>query len=465
MSKINSYCEAFRMIFKVILKPEKYITLQELESALSGDEDEEINLSGFKKEIKTLIESAESIKKKYSDEAYELYQSAVELIDERLADCKYEEMEQEIEILLDSLNDYTRCSANGLMLLDTQALEKRLAFINLGFKYCLQNLKDMEDAYPDDCNFSICESKVMFLKKLNRENECYEIVREILSFDPEPYEYKHLSAIAQSSEFKQWLKNAPIVLTDDERDFLIKSQRVLQNIPHSVIPDGVDKTNTQIHHEVLSLNQAVEKFDFISVCGGGNPKILIIYGDYYCNEAIDDDWLKRQAEKFGITDAKDIEGVLFVDNLYVNTCIEDNESLFLQVMKNVYVDDYVMSCDGVIVFKGDAHIKYGIYGEYNDGYLEVDGKLFTAYLLASDHAMPRSAAQESIYIEGGNGCGINYIDIGKSDDGDYGWGWKYYKASYRLFKPDVWDEDDEFSVDNFFGLIKKGINPFIDFVE
>lgn len=240
------------------------------------------------------------------------------------------------------------------------------------------------------------------------------------------------------------------------------------------MPDNIlDTNNTNVHYDIISLDEAMKTHDFIGVCSVSNPHTLLVYGDYYVEESINDNWVRDKiasvvkdqfSEQF--ESPNDVEGILFMDNLYINGNLEDDQDgILLQVAKNLYVNGHVLSYDGTIAIKGEAYIQYGIYGEYNDGSIDIEGNLYTPYLIAGDHAMPRSCDQESIYVEGGNTSEKERVAIGKSDDGNCGWGWRYFKASYRLFSADVWDSDDEFSATTFLQMIHAGKNPFIEVDE
>ncbi len=102
----------------------------------------------------------------------------------------------------------------------------------------------------------------------------------------------------------------------------------------SVIPKGVDKTNSKVRFEVVTFAAVVKDYGFENIANK-NSKTLLVHGDYYSNESITDDWLKQQSERFN----EDIEGVTFANNVYVNGRVESLDFMFLQVNGSLFVDD------------------------------------------------------------------------------------------------------------------------------
>ncbi len=249
--------------------------------------------------------------------------------------------------------------------------------------------------------------------------------------------------------------------SNEEKEFLKKAKRVFENIPKSVIPPDANKNN-EVEVEILPLRDAIKKYNTINVGFDFDKGMsLIIHGDMYIEGNINEEWFSKQRDKY---DNKYIENILISGNLYVSGNILDSDSsnsIFLKVKGNVYAD-FILSEDGIIEVEGDTITKYGIYGEYNDGYIKTIGVLKTSYLIVNDHEMDIRSDREFVYIEGGYGIDKSDVQVGLSEDERTGWGWNYFDNSYRFFKQEVWNEDDEFNVDKFLDLIKIGINPFVE---
>lgn len=327
----------------------------------------------------------------------------------------------------------------------------------------LVELVSMGCQYADDPKyFYIFDTKARILLKLGRKEEAYNIVRSCLKKDKD---FGDFNDIIRENDYRSWKDNfeAGIVLqlSDEERNFLKKTERITEKIKQRIIADGKNKkdiTETILQKEIITLGEAKEKYK-ISNYHGKDDSVLLIKGDVYVKGSLDNAWFNNQL--MGMSWTNTLYGMIIDGSLTVDGDVIDDEYLELFVTQNLTCD-YVFSYNGTIEITGDANIKYGIYGEYNDGSLTVYGKVNTPYLIASDHSMPREAEGDFIYIEGGNGTDRESIAIGESKGSGWGWGWNYYENSPKLLAPALWNEEDEFSADIFFAMVRKGENPFVN---
>lgn len=248
--------------------------------------------------------------------------------------------------------------------------------------------------------------------------------------------------------------------TDEEVSFLQKAERIQQSISQQKKEKLAAKRNFSVplpKKEIVDIEIARKKYgvnDQHTIDGS----MLIFHGDVYVDGDLNDAWFNKQLKDMKY---EDLYGTIVLGNLYVNGSIIDDNYLYLIVQKNTEAD-YVESQDGLMFFNGDLKSLYGIYGEYNDGWLDVAGKVFSPYLIADDHAMPREASNEFIYVEGGNHSERNSMLIGKQTGSGIAWDWIYYEPSAHLFSNNVWlAKTDEFSVKQFFDLVRNGENPFV----
>lgn len=233
-------------------------------------------------------------------------------------------------------------------------------------------------------------------------------------------------------------------------------QRITEDNKNKVkVPDNVNKK------EIITYKEVDKKFKTEHYREPGDM-MLVIYGDVYVKGDVNDAWFNKQLEN--MTWKGKLYGVLITGSLFVDGDIIDDNYLMLHVIKNVSCD-YIFSYNGHQVIHGDLRAKFGIYGEYNDGYLHVSGKIFTPYIIADDHDMSREAEGDFIYIEGGNETEKEDILIGHKTGSAIGWDWDYYENSAKLFVPGVWDENNTFSVAKFFNIVRKGDNPFIPSIK
>ncbi|HEU4497564.1 MAG TPA: hypothetical protein VFR70_10975 [Flavobacterium sp.] len=273
----------------------------------------------------------------------------------------------------------------------------------------------------------------------------------------------------ENSIFIQNLKPETLMDTDD---FYQKAARINERIRQQIaLKASSGKTWQDIlpDREMITMDEAVERFSVLNHYWESKYPVLLLNGDVCVAGNLDGAWVERQLESMDLNDKQQKSLVLnnytvviaITGNLTVENAVIDDDWLQLTVAGNLTCD-YVHSKNGVIQIEGSASITYGVYGYYNDGLFEVDGKVFAPYLIAHDHCMPRSAEGDFIYVEGGNGTEKENIEVGRSEGSGIAWDWYYYENSAQLFSPKVWDEQEEFSVDNFFGIVRNGENPFID---
>lgn len=266
----------------------------------------------------------------------------------------------------------------------------------------------------------------------------------------------------ESNSYDSKLSERAIVnkLTNEEKHFLKKAARISQKLQQRIKADAMESIRFQEitpHKQIITLAEAEARYGIDSY-HNASDSVLLISGDIRINGDLNDDWMSRQLE--GLSWDGNLYGVIVDGNAIVSGSIIDDNRLELFVVGNLLCD-YLFSGDGFINIRGDADIKLGIYGEYNDGVFSVYGKLKTPYIISRDHSMPRESIEDFIYIEGGNGTEKDNIVIGSSKGSGIGWDWHYYKNSSDLFVSRVWTDEGEFSVDIFFDLVRQGRNPFI----
>src|SRR3954464_4594836 len=121
---------------------------------------------------------------------------------------------------------------------------------------------------------------------------------------------------------------------------------------------------------LLTQEQIEERFDLSLYDPIGDldrDRVLFFDGDVTINGSFDIDWAKSVLADLG--ENTSVDGLLIVvkGNLTVagEINIEDTHPTLL-VMGNVHCD-VLISGDDSIHITGDAHIKYVLYGHYNDG--------------------------------------------------------------------------------------------------
>ena len=183
-----------------------------------------------------------------------------------------------------------------------------------------------------------------------------------------------------------------------------------------------------------------------------NFDVLVFDGDLSLSRGtINSAWLE---DKFSDAGGKNSARAMFVNgNLFISGDIIDDDYLFLQVAKDTACD-YLHSQDGVIAIGGNLTARWGISGEYNDGMLQVFGKMQAPYIVSNDHAMPNHSASECVYVLDGR-IGRSYL--GALD------GWEFFEDCELMFKDGICVDEHKIDIFAFFKFVKNGVNPLVDF--
>lgn len=252
-------------------------------------------------------------------------------------------------------------------------------------------------------------------------------------------------------------------MTEDE--LFAKSERITQRIQRdveqrrNVLAQAPAAKQKKLETECISVDAASAKysFNYLGHLEGSLP-VLLIKGDVTGSTTLNRTWVRRLAAKYKLGD--DPACVLVDGSIEIQGDILDTfRSDWSLLVTGSVGCDYVVSRNGHMEIHGDLRATYGVCGEYNDGCLAVGGKLMTPFIVASDHTMPREAHEESIYLEASDG--MEEIAIGKSKGSGWGWDWNYFDESNSMVSDEVWDEEETFSTEAFFDVVRRGDNPFV----
>lgn len=248
--------------------------------------------------------------------------------------------------------------------------------------------------------------------------------------------------------------------TKDEKLFLKKAKRITKQIKQSINTE-VDEAilNKISKKQIITCLEAREKYKITPRNHKDTDLVMVFNGDVHLNEHLNKEWIIDQLNDMS-WEGNMYGDIIIVGNLTVNGDVIDNDYLGLYVTNNLTCD-YVYSENGMIEIKGDTHIKFGIYGVYNDGSFHTYGKIFAPYFIASDHDMPRQGEGDSIYIEGGDQEKVKHLYIGNKQGNYAGWGWNYFENPKKLISKKVKStKNKRFYTDTFFDIVRKGENPF-----
>lgn len=323
-------------------------------------------------------------------------------------------------------------------LTDKSELEKALETISLGCKYAESSLY----IYM----FAI---KAHLLLKLSREEESFTIVDLCLKKYPG---HDDFSDIQKSKAYRQWKERLidSECFSIEEKEILQKAARITATITKTISDQKAgarELTEIPSPKEIIPLAITRGKQECFS--GDDDDSLLLFKGNLYINGDLDQAWLDKQLEN--IQWKNDLMGIVIAEDLEVGGDITCDVSLLVE--KDLTCN-YLYTHDCHIEVSGNARIKYGIYGQYNDGTLTIKGRVNCPYFISNDHCMPRKSDDgESIYIEAF--ClDINNVEIEGLVD------------SAKLLLPAVFDENKEeneegyLSIDTFFSIVKEGKNPF-----
>ncbi|HEX2627505.1 MAG TPA: hypothetical protein VHM26_00785, partial [Chitinophagaceae bacterium] len=169
---------------------------------------------------------------------------------------------------------------------DTARLEEALSLVSMGCQYA-----------DEPVYFYILDTKVRILLKLGRKEEAYTIVRSCMKKDKS---FGDFADIIREKDYQLWNANFDtnilLQLTDAERKFLEKAERITEKIKQLNIAPG-KKENDDVDiipgKEIITMGEAKRKYKISNYHDNEDP-ILVIKGDVYVKGTIDDDWFNKQ---------------------------------------------------------------------------------------------------------------------------------------------------------------------------
>jgi len=245
-----------------------------------------------------------------------------------------------------------------------------------------------------------------------------------------------MNPIFYQEDAKQWLQTAASIHKS------IQKQLALDQENHHLFVE------TQPEKEIITFKEAGERYS-ISQYYELDDKVLLLKGDLHIKGDLNREWITNCLK--GMTWTGNLYGIMIDGNLVVQGDIMDNPPIQVYVLKNLTCN-FIYSEDGAITINGDAIIKYGAYGHYNDGLLICFGSFKTPYIIDSGHCIPDEAKCEHLFFTATDKEDQELVCIPYSEE--------VPEDSYVLLNPAVWDEDNQFSVTNFYNLVKIGENPF-----
>lgn len=244
-------------------------------------------------------------------------------------------------------------------------------------------------------------------------------------------------------------------LTENDINFLKIAEEISYKVKQSInnekeqqLPETQLKKKTMLYKDVIE-KYRVEKFPYENE----TTKVAVLTGDVFIDGFLHSGWIKEQVSEIG----RNGYMTLIDGNITIKGELVDNGFSFLFITGNVICDS-IFSNDGAILIKGDAIVKFGIYGDYNDGHIVIGGKTETPYILSNDHQASVQCVSDTIYID--HFCNERN-NIAFQNFKDY----SYFKLedAASLLKPEVWDENGEFDRNKFFDIVSSGENPFIKY--
>lgn len=220
------------------------------------------------------------------------------------------------------------------------------------------------------------------------------------------------------------------------KELFQKAERINAQIQQSITAENAEKfVENYPAKSFITYKEAMVKYHF-DLYQYAEDLLLVYHGDVSVDGNIDSEWMELQL--YGMDPEGEVMGMLVEGNLRVNGDILDEELFEIFVTENLYCH-FMYSYMGWIEVNGDAHFRYGIYGEDNDGAFHLEGKAFAPYLVDADHHMPTESEDEFVYID------VYDCDLPKN---------------LFAFKP--WEDNGYFNGKQFFDLVRKGENPFLD---
>lgn len=244
---------------------------------------------------------------------------------------------------------------------------------------------------------------------------------------------------------------------ENEIKFLNLAKKIINDIP--VKYSEYEILNTLNYPEVFTKKETMQYKDVINKYNVPNlpyeketTNVAVLTGNIYINEHLTSAWIIEQVKELG----RNGYMTLIDGDVIINGELIDDEISMLFITGNIKCKS-IYSNDGYITIGKNGDITYGIYGYYNDGSIEINGKTQTPFILSNDHSIFAICENDTVYIEHfcderGNLSFSNYKDKSYFDIDDPG----------KLFINEIWDSEGNFDRDKFYDLITDRINPFIE---
>ncbi|WP_439582611.1 hypothetical protein [Dyadobacter bucti] len=243
-------------------------------------------------------------------------------------------------------------------------------------------------------------------------------------------------------------------LTGQEKIILKKVADITDKINQSTINVEKEYPDINFSKQTMLYKDAIKKYNIIKLAyEKEETRVAVLKGDVVIKGNMDSEWINNQVKELG----RNGYMTLIEGNVTIENSLVDDGIAFLFIIGNIKCEE-IISWDGHISVSGDADIKFAITGQGNDGYIGIEGKTLVPYVLNDDHDINISPDDSTIFLDF-PGREWDSLEISSFSNLQ-----KFsLDNSQHLLRRDVWDEDENFDVNAFTTIIKKGESPF--FIE
>lgn len=247
-----------------------------------------------------------------------------------------------------------------------------------------------------------------------------------------------------------------MTFTETELNFLKLAERIIEEIPAKYseyeISNSLKYPEVFEKKETMQYKDVIEKYSLFKLpYEKESTNVAVLTGNIYINEHLTSSWIIDQVKEIN----RNGYMTLIDGDIIINGELIDDGISMLFITGGIKCKS-IYSNDGYITIKKNGEAVYGIYGVYNDGSVQINGKTYTPFILSNGHEVIADCVKDTIFIE-------HFCDERLNIEFSNFKSKEYFKIDDpgKLFVNEIWNEEDKFVSEKFFNIISRGESPFI----